>query len=156
MLGLPGEGPGDARKRLRCAGRLSDASARRDTGVREKNTPPDWRTLGRTSLKNTKSGAGEQSRLPLCGAKARAKGLFFSQTPVATTAGAGGSAGILPRDKRRASDSPPSRSLCLSVSRSTLSLSLSLSLCPSICLSASLLLASDASPWICAVRGPSG
>ena len=41
------------------------------------------RTLGKVSLKNTKSGAGEEFLLLFCRAEARAKGVFFcSQTPV--------------------------------------------------------------------------
>ena len=40
-----------------------------------KNTPPEKRTLGKTSL--SKSGAGEQLPLKDCMAKARVKGLFF-------------------------------------------------------------------------------
>ena len=47
-----------------------------------KSTPPEKKTLESTSLKSARSGAGEQS-LPLtCWAKARLKGVFFSQTPV--------------------------------------------------------------------------
>ena len=47
------------------------------TGVCEKNTPPERKTLGTISLKSTKSGAGEQF-LPLdCMAKAGRKERFF-------------------------------------------------------------------------------
>ena len=54
--------------------------SRGHTGVCEKNTPPEKRTLGTRSLKNTKSGPGE-GFLPLgCMAKAREKGLCVSQT----------------------------------------------------------------------------
>ena len=41
-----------------------------------KNTPPEKRTLGKMSLKNTTSGAGEQFLLLACKAKARVKGVF--------------------------------------------------------------------------------
>ena len=55
---------------------ISDAS-RRHTKVCEKNTPPEKRTLGKFSLQNTKSGAGEQLLLLGYVAKARAKGVLF-------------------------------------------------------------------------------
>ena len=42
-----------------------------------KNTPPEKRTLGKTSLKSTKSGAGEGFLLLGCMAKATAKGMFL-------------------------------------------------------------------------------
>ena len=54
------------------------------TGVCEKNIPPDRKTCGKTSLKNTKSGAGEQFLLLDCRAKARQHIYFLSQTPVAS------------------------------------------------------------------------
>ena len=43
----------------------------------KKNTPPEKRTLGNFSLKNTKSGAGEGFLLLGCMAKACVKGVFF-------------------------------------------------------------------------------
>ena len=53
-----------------------------DTGVSEKNTPPGRKTLWKIGFQSTESGAGMQF-LPLdCLAKARAKGVFFPQTPV--------------------------------------------------------------------------
>ena len=49
----------------------------RDTGVCETNTPPEKKTLGKTSLQSAKSGAGEQF-LPLdCRANAHIKGVVF-------------------------------------------------------------------------------
>ena len=54
------------------------AAIPRNTGVCEKSTPPEKRTLGKFSLKNTTtSGAGEGFLLPGCMAKARAKGMFL-------------------------------------------------------------------------------
>ena len=59
------------------------------TGVCEKNTPPEKRTLGKIGFRSTKSGAGEQF-LPLeCKAKACAKAVSFSETPVRITEGPG-------------------------------------------------------------------
>ena len=51
---------------------LSDA-----TGVREKNTPPEKKTLWKINQKNTKSGAEEELMPLVCRAKARPKGVFF-------------------------------------------------------------------------------
>ena len=48
-----------------------------DTGVYEKNTPPDKNNLGSVSLKNTTSGGGEQLLLLFRKAKARSKGVFL-------------------------------------------------------------------------------
>ena len=53
-----------------------------NTGVREKNTPPDKKTRENTSFENNESGAGEQLLLLDCRARACAKGVFISQTPV--------------------------------------------------------------------------
>ena len=47
-----------------------------------KNTPPQRKSLRTISLKNIKSGAGEQFLPKDCRSKACLKGLFFSQTPV--------------------------------------------------------------------------
>ena len=47
----------------------------------KRNTPPEKRTPGKISLKNTKSGAGEEFLLLDCTVKARSKGVFL-QTPV--------------------------------------------------------------------------
>ena len=58
--------------------------ASRDTGVCKKHTPldpPDKKNLGSISVKNTKSGGGEQFLL-CCKAKARRKGVLLSQTQV--------------------------------------------------------------------------
>ena len=46
-------------------------------GVCKKNTPPEKKTLGKTGLKNTTSGAGEELFLLCCRAEARVKGVFF-------------------------------------------------------------------------------
>ena len=40
------------------------------TGVCEKNTPPEKRTWGKITFKNTESGAGEQFLQPDCSAEA--------------------------------------------------------------------------------------
>ena len=50
-----------------------------------KNTPPEKKTLGKISLKNTKSRAGKEFLPLVCRAKARPKGVCFSQTPVLAT-----------------------------------------------------------------------
>ena len=65
--------------------RKLDAETRRRsrTGVCEKSTPPEKKTCGKLSLENTESGAGEQFLPRDCLAKARATGVFCSQTPVA-------------------------------------------------------------------------
>ena len=47
------------------------------TGVRETNAPPDKKALGKISLKNTKSGTGEEFLLLRCRAKAHGEELFF-------------------------------------------------------------------------------
>ena len=48
-----------------------------NTAVCEKNIPPEKKTHRKISLKNTKSGVGEQFLLLDCMAKACAKGVFF-------------------------------------------------------------------------------
>ena len=53
------------------------AAASHHTGVCEKNTPPEKKTLGTISLQSTKSGAGEGFLLLGRMANARAKGVFF-------------------------------------------------------------------------------
>ena len=52
------------------------------TGACEKNTPPKKKTREVISFENAKSGAGEQFLLLDCRARACAKGVFISQTPV--------------------------------------------------------------------------
>ena len=53
-----------------------------NTGVSEKESSREKKTLGKRSLQSAKSGAGEQL-LPLdCRAEAGLKGVFCSQTPV--------------------------------------------------------------------------
>ena len=52
-----------------------------DTGVCEKNTPPQKKTLGTIRLRNTTSGAGEEFLLLFCRAGSR-KWICCSQTPV--------------------------------------------------------------------------
>ena len=49
------------------------------TGVCEQNTPPEKKTLGITSMNNTKSGAGKEFQFLLlfCRAEARATGMFL-------------------------------------------------------------------------------
>ena len=44
-----------------------------DTGVCEKNTPPERKTLWTISLKSTKSGTGEEFLLLFCRAEAYVK-----------------------------------------------------------------------------------
>ena len=46
-------------------------------GVCENNTPPERKILGNISLKDTKSGAGEEFMLQDCRARACSKGVFF-------------------------------------------------------------------------------
>ena len=53
-----------------------------DTGVREKNTHREKKMHGNMSFQSTKSGAGWWFSLWDCRARACAKGMFFSQTPV--------------------------------------------------------------------------
>ena len=53
-----------------------------DTGVCKKETPPEKKTCEHISLENTQSGAGEQFLLLDCRARACAKGVLISQTPV--------------------------------------------------------------------------
>ena len=53
-----------------------------DTGVCEKDTPPEKTALGTTSLNNAKSGAGEEFLLLFSRAEAHIKGMFFSQAPI--------------------------------------------------------------------------
>ena len=67
------EDPGDA-QRLRPGPALKAVSP---TGVCEKNTPPEKKTLGEISLKNSESGAGEEFLLLLCRGKGRVKGVFL-------------------------------------------------------------------------------
>ena len=51
------------------------------TGLCETNTPPEKRTYGKIGFRSAKSKAAEHF-LPLeSRVKARAKGMFFSQTP---------------------------------------------------------------------------
>ena len=53
-----------------------------------KNVPPERRTRGKFSFKNTKSGAGEQFLPQECMAKARVKGVFlFTGTGMTLTVG---------------------------------------------------------------------
>ena len=47
-----------------------------------KNIPPEKRTRGKISFKNTKSGAGEQFMPQDCKAEAREKRVILSQIPV--------------------------------------------------------------------------
>ena len=51
-------------------------------GEDPRDTPPKMKTLGKISMKTTKSGAGEKCLLLSCKVKACMKGVFLSQTPV--------------------------------------------------------------------------
>ena len=52
-----------------------------DTGVCEKNTPPEKKTCEKIGFQSTKAGAGQQFLLLDCRARARIEGVFV-QTPV--------------------------------------------------------------------------
>ena len=56
---------------------LSSCTWEPTTGVCENNTPPDKKILGKLSLKNTKSGAGEEFLLLCCREKVLVKDVVF-------------------------------------------------------------------------------
>ena len=58
------------------AGR-GDLRAEASEGFAPTNIPPEKQPLGRISLNNITSGAGEQFQLPLCRAKDFMKGVFL-------------------------------------------------------------------------------
>ena len=51
-----------------------------NTGVCEKETPPEKKTLGQIGSQSTDSGAGAQFMLLGCGAKAPKQGVFLIDT----------------------------------------------------------------------------
>ena len=83
--------------------------------VSVKNTPPEKKTHGTISFKNTKSGAGEQLLPVDCMAMARMKGVcFFPDTGMyldiePLEAGRSGARAGTPRPQPRTSRGPPTR-----------------------------------------------